>query len=169
MCSRSLSSLSLSRRLGAAAESDMIRKAHDRRLDEGGRALPVLRIHATELTGGRSCGFFLPQLRFHSMKAKMKLETWDANDRDYKISLFKRRSPVTEVVAAEGMVFGLTQSGTCSAFSLQSGARLCLLNIHPMEVIRSIFFNRQLSALITISVYRFDEFSSLHCRSTALM
>lgn len=44
--------------------------------------------------------------------------------------------------------------------------RLCYLNIISDEVIRSLFHNKVNQSLITVSVYRHDNFTSLRCRST---
>lgn len=46
--------------------------------------------------------------------------------------------------------------------------RICLLNIFPDEVIRSLFYNKNNDSLITVSVYASDHFSSLKCRSTRI-
>lgn len=46
--------------------------------------------------------------------------------------------------------------------------RLCFLNISPYEVIRSLFYNKANNSIITVSVYKQDNFSSLNCRSTPL-
>ena len=42
------------------------------------------------------------------------------------------------------------------------------MNVKPDEVIRSLFYNKKANALITVSVYRKDNFSSLRCRSTPI-
>ena len=54
----------------------------------------------------------------------------------------------------------------CAAFSGQR--RLAFLNTTPDEVIRSLFFNKANQSLITVSVYRADNFSSLKCRTTPI-
>ena len=46
--------------------------------------------------------------------------------------------------------------------------RIAFLNTTPDEVIRSIFFNKHNQSIITVSVYRADNFSSLKCRTTPI-
>ena len=46
--------------------------------------------------------------------------------------------------------------------------RLCFVNQSPDEVIRSLFYNKLNESLVTVSVFREDNFSSLKCRSTQL-
>lgn len=47
-------------------------------------------------------------------------------------------------------------------------SRLCFVNLCPDEVIRSLFYNKLNESLVTVSVFRDDNFSSLKCRSTQL-
>lgn len=42
------------------------------------------------------------------------------------------------------------------------------MNIRPDEVIRSLFYNKANKSLITVSVFKTDNFSSLRCRSTPI-
>lgn len=42
------------------------------------------------------------------------------------------------------------------------------MNTTPDEVVRSLFLNKSNKSLITVSVFREDNFSSLKCRSTPL-
>ena len=65
-------------------------------------------------------------------------------------------------------MFGLTATGVCTAFTRLTAERVCFLNIAPDEVIRSLFYNKANGSLITVSVYREDNYSSLKCRSTSL-
>jgi WD40 repeat protein len=53
----------------------------------------------------------------------------------------------------------------CAVFC---GKRIAFLNTTPDEVIRSIFFNKANQSIITVSVYRADNFSSLKCRTTPI-
>ena len=46
--------------------------------------------------------------------------------------------------------------------------RVCYLNITPAEVVRSLYYNKENQSMITVSVYRTDNFSSLRCRTTPL-
>eukprot|EP00894_Picocystis_sp_ML_P002756 jgi/Pico_ML_1/53273/g3845.t1 len=43
--------------------------------------------------------------------------------------------------------------------------RVCYLNVHKDEVIRSLFYNKSCNAVITVSVYASENYSSLKCRS----
>lgn len=60
----------------------------------------------------------------------------------------------------------LTLSGVCAAF--RGRKRIAFLNTTPDEVIRSLFYNKAAHSLITVSVYRVDNFASLKCRNTQL-
>uniref|UniRef100_A0A7S3A3K6 Uncharacterized protein n=1 Tax=Rhodosorus marinus TaxID=101924 RepID=A0A7S3A3K6_9RHOD len=46
--------------------------------------------------------------------------------------------------------------------------RICFLNATDDEVIRSLYLNKVNNSIITVSVFREDNFSSLRCRSTHL-
>ena len=83
-------------------------------------------------------------------------------------SFFRRRSKIVEIVAAKNLIFALTQTGVCVGFDSQANKRICFLNTSPDEVIRSLFYNKTNNTLITVSVYRADNFSSLNCRSSQL-
>lgn len=78
------------------------------------------------------------------------------------------RSRVTEIASSRDLIFALTQSGVCAAFSRDSNAPICHLNSTEDEFIRSLFLNKTNDALITVSVFKADNFTSLHCRSTPL-
>eukprot|EP00310_Coccolithus_braarudii_P024496 CAMPEP_0183345542 /NCGR_PEP_ID=MMETSP0164_2-20130417/10938_1 /TAXON_ID=221442 /ORGANISM="Coccolithus pelagicus ssp braarudi, Strain PLY182g" /LENGTH=382 /DNA_ID=CAMNT_0025516693 /DNA_START=242 /DNA_END=1391 /DNA_ORIENTATION=+ len=83
-----------------------------------------------------------------------------------KLSFLRRRSKIIEIVASKEVVFALTLSGVCAAFI--DGKRVAFMNTTPDEVIRSLFFNKANDSLITVSVFREDNFSSLKCRTTPL-
>lgn len=53
-------------------------------------------------------------------------------------------------------------------FCAETNERICLLNVCPDEVIRSLFYNKNNDSLITVSVYASESFSSLKCRSTRI-
>jgi hypothetical protein len=82
------------------------------------------------------------------------------------LSFLLRRSKIVEIVPAGSIVVGLTQTGVCVAFHRDTQKRLCFVNVADDEVVRSLFYNKTSDALITVSVYRKDNFSSLKCRST---
>eukprot|EP00941_MAST-03F_sp_MAST-3F-sp1_P000102 g102.t1 len=84
------------------------------------------------------------------------------------LPFFLSRSKIVEIVSTEDIIFGLTASGACAAFQRRGGRRICFLNVTKEEVIRSIFYNKANQSLITVSVYKWDNYSSLKCRSTTL-
>ena len=102
--------------------------------------------------------------RFSSFKQQDVHDTHDPDAANLKLSFLRRRSKIVEIVSAGDIVFALTLSGVCAAF--QGRKRICFLNTKPDEVIRSLFFNKKSQSLITVSVYREDNFSSLKCRNT---
>ena len=85
-----------------------------------------------------------------------------------EMAMVGKRSKVIEIVSAEDVVFALTQTGVCAAFERTQLKRLCFLNVIQDEVIRSLFYNKVNKSIITVSVYRHDNFSSLRCRTTPL-
>ncbi|KAG8054972.1 hypothetical protein GUJ93_ZPchr0001g29474 [Zizania palustris] len=79
-----------------------------------------------------------------------------------------KRSEIIEIVGASDIIFALSQSGVCAAFSRVSNQRICFLNGRPDEVIRSLFYNKNNDSLITVSVYGSENFSALRCRTTPI-
>jgi hypothetical protein len=79
-----------------------------------------------------------------------------------------KRSEIIEIVGASDIIFALSQSGVCAAFSRVSNQRICFLNGRPDEVIRSLFYNKNNDSLITVSVYGSENFSALRCRTTRI-
>lgn len=106
--------------------------------------------------------------KFANLRLQLSLDPHDADAMAEKVMMFKRRSKVIEIVSSRDLVFLLTSSGVCAAFSRDLGKRVCFMNITEDEVIRSLFLNKTNDSLITVSVFRKDEYSSLHCRSTPL-
>lgn len=78
------------------------------------------------------------------------------------------RSRIIEIVSSKDLIFALTQRGVCIAFSRDANAPICHLNSTEDEFVRSLFLNKTNDSLITVSVFRKDNFTSLHCRSTPL-
>lgn len=78
------------------------------------------------------------------------------------------RTRVTEIASSRDLLFALTEGGVCAAFSRVSNTPICHLNSTDDEFIRSLFLNKTNDSLITVSVFKADDFSSLHCRSTPL-
>jgi hypothetical protein len=81
---------------------------------------------------------------------------------------FAPRTKIVEIVSSSDLVFSLTQTGVCLAFERESMRFLCRINGEDDEVIRSLFLNRKNNSLITVSVHRDDNFSSLKCKSVSL-
>eukprot|EP01018_Ginkgo_biloba_P018992 Gb_11511 [translate_table: standard] len=98
-----------------------------------------------------------------------EFDTYDPKANQFlKLPFLRKRSKIVEIVTAHDMVFALAFSGVCAAFSRETKRRICYLNICPVEVIRSLFYNKNNDSLITVSVYASDNFSSLKCRTTPI-
>lgn len=106
--------------------------------------------------------------RFYQYGLVRKFDPHNPDTSNLKLCFLRKRSKVIEIVSAEELVFGLTATGVCTAFTRVTAERVCFLNIAPDEVIRSLFYNKANGSLITVSVYREDNYSSLKCRSTSL-
>jgi hypothetical protein len=74
------------------------------------------------------------------------------------------RSSILEIVVAPPLIIGLTEAGICSAFDMDTGRRVCVLNLSSREVIRSLFHNRSTNSLIIVVVVDSDQYTALHCR-----
>jgi WD40 repeat protein len=117
-------------------------------------------------------------LRFHAQQAPIikfskfdvcgECETHDPQCNAFSLPFLRQRTSIVEICAADSVIFALTKSGVCVAFDRDSQRRLCYMNIAPDEVVRSLFYNKTNASLITVSVYREDNFSSLKCRSNPL-
>ncbi|OMP07007.1 hypothetical protein COLO4_07711 [Corchorus olitorius] len=109
------------------------------------------------------------QEKFRNMRL---LEEYDSHDPKghYPLSLpfLMKRTKIIEIVAARDIVLALAHSGVCTAFNREINKRICLVNVSPDEVIRSLFYNKNNDSLITVSVYASDNFSTLKCRSTKI-
>jgi hypothetical protein len=110
--------------------------------------------------------------RFGRLKLQRTLDTRAHSASDslgVALALASKRSKISEIVAADDLVFVLTFVGVCLAYDRTRGFKLlCFLNVIADEVIRSLFYNRLNCSLITVSVYRHDNFTSLRCRTTTL-
>eukprot|EP00898_Chlorokybus_atmophyticus_P004301 jgi/Chlat1/4872/Chrsp31S04889 len=107
--------------------------------------------------------------KFRNLALQEEYDTYDPESHAFlKLSFFKNRSKIVEIVAARDIVFALAHSGVCAAFSRETNKRICFLNISSDEVIRSLFYNKNNNSLITVSVYASDNFSSLKCRTTPI-
>lgn len=106
--------------------------------------------------------------RFSGMRLQATLDTHDLEALTSKIPWLRVRSKIVEIVSFNDLILALTHNGVCAAFDRFHRKRVCFLNITDDEVIRSLFLNKANETLITVSVFRKDDFSSLHCRSTPL-
>uniref|UniRef100_A0A6T8IRM7 Uncharacterized protein n=2 Tax=Hemiselmis TaxID=77924 RepID=A0A6T8IRM7_HEMAN len=110
--------------------------------------------------------------KFKGYQLCADLDTHDPKASQLKLAFLKKRSKIMEIVAAKDVIFALAASGVCVAYARgakdRGNTRLCFLNISPYEVIRSLFYNKANNSIITVSVYKQDNFSSLNCRSTPL-
>lgn len=106
--------------------------------------------------------------KFSNIKLRTTLDTHDLAALASKISWLRTRSKIVEIVSGHDLIFALTNNGVCAAFNRDTRSRICFLNVSDDEVIRSLFLNKTNDSLITVSVFRMDDFSSLHCRSTPL-
>ena len=113
---------------------------------------------------GRDCKRHCARQRFSHFKLQQSHDTHDPDAANLRLSFLRRRSKIVEIVSGGDIVFALTLSGVCAAF--RGKKRLAFLNTTPDEVIRSLFFNKTSQSVITVSVYREDNFASLKCRNT---
>ena len=104
--------------------------------------------------------------RIKNLTLSLAHDTHNPDIQSLKFSYLRRRSKIVEIVCAGDLYFALTLSGVCAAFL--KGKFLTLLNTKPDEVIRSIFYNKVNSSIISVSVFMEDNFASLKCRSTPL-
>ncbi|XP_047316157.1 uncharacterized protein LOC124919846 isoform X2 [Impatiens glandulifera] len=128
----------------------------------------VKKLQRREICSKRDRAFIVndAQERFRNIQLQEEYDTHDP--KGTVLSFLKKRSKIIEIVASHDIVFALTQSGVCAAFSRETNERLCFLNISTDEVIRSLYYNRNNNSLITVSVYATDNFSSLKCRTTRI-
>ncbi|XP_078437051.1 uncharacterized protein LOC144707693 isoform X2 [Wolffia australiana] len=117
----------------------------------------------------RSFSMVNAQERFRNVQLQDELDTHDPKGVGcLQLPFLRKRSKIVEIVAVQGVIFALTQSGVCAAFSRETNRRICFLNVCPDELVRSLFYNKNNESLITVSVYGSDNFSSLKCRTTRI-
>ena len=123
-----------------------------------------------ELCPGGNLGFsrHTARDRFASMKVAQEYDTYDQRGFPLRINQVPKRTRIVEIVAAKGLVFALGHTGLCAVFGRVSNSFVCYMNTSEDEVVRSLFYNKNNDALITVSVYAYDNYSSLRCRSTPL-
>lgn len=137
----------------------------------GGLLNSVKKLQRREISSRRDAAFVLTNAheKFRNMRLTAQYDTHNPEGHcSLVIPFLMKRTKVVEIVAARDIVFSLTQSGVCAAFSRVVNRRVCFMNISPDEVIRSLFYNKNNDSLITVSVFASDNFSSLRCRSTRI-
>ncbi|OIW15311.1 hypothetical protein TanjilG_10751 [Lupinus angustifolius] len=131
----------------------------------------VKKLQRREICSKRDRGFSMSdaQERFRNIRLQEEYDTHDPKDPSAAVLPFLgKRSMIVEIVATQDIVFALAQSGVCAAFSRETNQIICFLNVNPVEVIRSLFYNKNNNSLITVSVYASDRYSSLTCRSIGI-
>lgn len=121
------------------------------------------------MTGATTTSFqkLFNREKFQGYQLRGELDTYSPNDVNVlDLPFQRRRSKIIEIVTTKEIILALAQNGVCAVFSRETLERICLLNIEREEVIRSLFYNKSNESIITVSVYRPDGFSTLHCRST---
>lgn len=111
------------------------------------------------------------KLRFKNLRLQASFDTNVSQDLQVPSAAalwIRRRSRIIEIVSSRDLILALTYNGTCAAFSRDTSSPICYVNTTDDEVIRSLFLNKTNDSLITVSVFRNDNFSSLCCRSTPL-
>lgn len=135
-----------------SSEASVVRRLWARQL---GHDIPPPTVHFTKE-------------RFSNFKLKASLDTHNMQALADKIPWLRIRSKVIEIVSSRDLIFALTNNGVCVAFCRRQMKRICFLNVTDDEVVRSLFLNRTNDSLITVSVFKKDDFSSLRCRTTPL-
>lgn len=107
--------------------------------------------------------------RFAHLSHRVSMDLFVAGDSPPGIDLMMvQRHRITELCAAEGVVFGLTENGVCACYCPRTGRRLCFLNSDASEVVRSLFHNKTSGTLITVSVFASDNYACLRCKESRL-
>ncbi|KAE9587290.1 putative transcription factor WD40-like family [Lupinus albus] len=137
----------------------------------GGFVNSVKKLQRREISSKRDRGFSMSnaQERFRNFRLQEEYDTHDPKDPSaLELPCLRKRSKITEIVATQDIVFALTQSGVCAAFSRETNQRICFLNTSPVEVIRTLFYNKNNESLITVTAHGSDNYSSLTCRSIGI-
>eukprot|EP00172_Hildenbrandia_rubra_P004599 Plantae.Rhodophyta-Hildenbrandia_rubra.ctg9632.p1 GENE.Plantae.Rhodophyta-Hildenbrandia_rubra.ctg9632~~Plantae.Rhodophyta-Hildenbrandia_rubra.ctg9632.p1 ORF type:complete len:522 (-),score=72.47 Plantae.Rhodophyta-Hildenbrandia_rubra.ctg9632:249-1814(-) len=117
---------------------------------------------------GGMCDGLVEKKRFANMKKVGCLDTYDRDVLRGRMLWLQKRTNVSEIVSHEELLFALTQGGVCAVFDCNSGDRLGYLDSAKDEVILSLFMNKKIESLITLSVRQDDGFAALRCRSISL-
>ncbi|XP_037472585.1 uncharacterized protein LOC119348714 [Triticum dicoccoides] len=130
----------------------------------------VRKLQRREISSRRERSFAMNSAkeRFRNIQLQEEFDTHDPKENNALLPYIRKRSKIIEIVAARDIVFALSQSGVCAAFSRVTNKRICFLNGSPDEVVRSLFYNKNNDSLITVSVYGSENFSALRCKTTRI-
>jgi len=109
--------------------------------------------------------------RFQDMRLSNKLDTHNSKHKSppsHILPFLMESTKIVQIVAAKNIVFVLADSGLCAAFSSETYERICFMNLHPNDIIESLFYNKNNDSLITVSDYGYGNLSSRKYRSTSI-
>lgn len=92
--------------------------------------------------------------RFQNMRLSHALDTHNSKQKSppsHILPFLMGSTKIVQIVAAKNIVFVLADSGLCAAFSSETDERICFMNLHPDDLIKSLFFNKNNDSLITVS------------------
>ncbi|GJM92756.1 hypothetical protein PR202_ga09251 [Eleusine coracana subsp. coracana] len=98
-----------------------------------------------------------------------EFDTHDSTEKSsFELTSLRDRSGVCEILGASDIIFALSASGICTALSRVTKRRICILNVDPDQVIRSMFYNKANDSIITVSAFASEDFKILSCRMTPI-
>jgi len=83
-------------------------------------------------------------------------------------SRFPQDEALSMIQSDKKYVCHLSSAFAFCFLSAVSSKRIAFLNISPDEVLRSLFYNKSNDSLITVSVYAYDSYSTMKCRTTPI-
>ncbi|RHN63336.1 putative WD40/YVTN repeat-like-containing domain-containing protein [Medicago truncatula] len=91
--------------------------------------------------------------RFQNMRFSHELDTHHSKHKSppHILPFLMGRTKIVQITAAKNIVFVLAESGLCAAFSSETDERICFMNLHPNDLIRRLFYNKNNDSLITAS------------------
>jgi hypothetical protein len=92
--------------------------------------------------------------RFQNMRLSHALDTHNSKHKSppsHILPFLMGSTKIVQIVAAKNIVFVLADSGLCAAFSSETDERICFMNLHPDDLIKSLFYNKNNDSLITVS------------------
>jgi len=90
--------------------------------------------------------------KFKNFKCVSELDTFEKAP-VLRLPAMRLRSRIVELVVAENLIFGLTHSGVCMAFDLETKKRLCIMNTSVDEVVRSLFHVRFVFVVVVFVIH----------------